>query len=156
VLDIVVHKNARLSEDIVSYILDSDHVPVIFHSLDHTRTRNVSGPVDKYTDWEQFRSLASKLILPRIQIISKEEADKAVRENTAFIPLACRLSTIKFTFSDLNKALYGQEGLLKITRRLCKLWQVNLDPVCKRGRHNSQMNNSYKDTETVGNKSRKL
>jgi hypothetical protein len=50
VLDIVVHKNTRLSEDIVSYILDSDHVPVVFHLLDHTRTRKVSDLVDKYTD----------------------------------------------------------------------------------------------------------
>jgi hypothetical protein len=37
VLDIVVHKNVRLSEVIVSDILDSDHLPNIFHVLDHVR-----------------------------------------------------------------------------------------------------------------------
>jgi endonuclease/exonuclease/phosphatase (EEP) superfamily protein YafD len=53
-LDIVVHKNVRLSEVIVSDILDSDHLPIIFHLLDHIRRRNVSDPVDKFTDWERF------------------------------------------------------------------------------------------------------
>jgi hypothetical protein len=42
VLDIVVHKNVRLSEGIASDILDSDHLPVVFHLLDHVRTRNLS------------------------------------------------------------------------------------------------------------------
>jgi hypothetical protein len=51
VLDIVVHKNVRLSEVSVSDILDSDHLPVIFHLLDHIRTRNLSDPVDNFTDW---------------------------------------------------------------------------------------------------------
>jgi endonuclease/exonuclease/phosphatase family metal-dependent hydrolase len=37
VLDIVVHKNIRLSNVIVSDILDSDHLPVIFQILDHIR-----------------------------------------------------------------------------------------------------------------------
>jgi hypothetical protein len=121
-----------------------------------TRTRHVSDPVDKCTDWEQFRSLASTLILPRIQIISEEEADKALRENTAFKLLARRLSTVKFTLSDFNKDLYGQEGLLKITQTLRKLWQLILDPGCKTGCHNIKMNRSYKDPQMVGDKSRKL
>jgi hypothetical protein len=34
VLDIVVHKNIRLSNVIVSDILDSDHLLIIFHILD--------------------------------------------------------------------------------------------------------------------------
>jgi hypothetical protein len=32
VLDIVVHRNIRLSNVIVSDILDSDHLPIIFHT----------------------------------------------------------------------------------------------------------------------------
>jgi hypothetical protein len=47
VLDIVVHKNVRLSEVIVPDILESDHLPIVFHSLDHVRSRNPSDPVDK-------------------------------------------------------------------------------------------------------------
>jgi hypothetical protein len=39
VLDIVVHKNIRLSNDIVSDILDSGHLPIIFHILDHVRSK---------------------------------------------------------------------------------------------------------------------
>jgi hypothetical protein len=60
VLDIDVHKNSRLSEVTVSDILDSDHVTIVFHLLDHIRTRNLWDPVDKFTDWEQFQSLASE------------------------------------------------------------------------------------------------
>jgi hypothetical protein len=58
VLDIVVHKNIRLSNVIVSDILDSDHLPIIFHILDHVRIQNFSEPTEKYTDWERFQSLA--------------------------------------------------------------------------------------------------
>jgi hypothetical protein len=61
VLDIVVHKNVRLSEVIVSDILDSDHIPVFFHLL-HIINRNLSDPVNKFTDWERFQRLASELI----------------------------------------------------------------------------------------------
>jgi hypothetical protein len=77
VLDIVVHQNIRLSDVIVSDILDSDHIPVIFHILDHVKTRNPSEPVEKFTDWDGFLSLASELISPRIEINSGEEADIA-------------------------------------------------------------------------------
>jgi hypothetical protein len=58
VLDIVVNKNIILSNVILSDILDSDHLPIIFH--------NVSAPIEKFTDWERFQSLASNLISPRI------------------------------------------------------------------------------------------
>jgi hypothetical protein len=46
----IVHKNVRLSEVIVSDILDSHHLPVIFHLLDHIRSRNLSDSVNKFTD----------------------------------------------------------------------------------------------------------
>jgi hypothetical protein len=38
VLDLVVHQNVRLSEVIVTDILDSDHLPLIFGILDPVRT----------------------------------------------------------------------------------------------------------------------
>jgi hypothetical protein len=66
VLDIVVHQNVRLSEVIVSDVLDSDHLPIVFPILDHVTTRNLSDPVEKFTDWERFQSLASDLVTPRI------------------------------------------------------------------------------------------
>jgi hypothetical protein len=46
----IVHKNVRLSEVIVSDILDSDHILIVFHLLDHVRTRKFFNPVDKFTD----------------------------------------------------------------------------------------------------------
>jgi hypothetical protein len=131
VFDIVVHKNIRLSEVIVSDILDSDQLPVIFNSLDHVRTRNLSEPVDKFTDWERFQNLTPELISPRIQFNSGGEADKAARDFTASIVSAYRLSTSKITLSDLNKNTIGLESLLKPKRRLRKLWQVTRDPVCR-------------------------
>jgi hypothetical protein len=42
VLDIVVRQNIRVSDVTVSDILDSDHLPKIFHMLDHVKIRNIS------------------------------------------------------------------------------------------------------------------
>jgi hypothetical protein len=126
----IVHKNGRQSEVIVSDILDSDHLPVLFHLLDHVRTRNLSDLVDKFRDWERFQSLAYELISPIIQINSGEEADKADRNFTASVASAYRLSTNKHTLSDLNKELPGLKSL-KHKRKLRKLWQVTRDPACK-------------------------
>jgi hypothetical protein len=61
----IVHKNVQLSEVIVSDILDSDHLPIVFHLLDRIRNRNISDPVNKFTDWERFQSLAYELISPK-------------------------------------------------------------------------------------------
>jgi hypothetical protein len=44
VLDIVVHKNIRISNVTISDILDSDHLPIIFHILDHVKTQNALAP----------------------------------------------------------------------------------------------------------------
>jgi hypothetical protein len=41
VLDIVVHRNIRVSDAIVSDILHSDQFPIIFHMLDHVKIRNI-------------------------------------------------------------------------------------------------------------------
>jgi hypothetical protein len=128
VLNIVVHKNIRLSEVIVSDDLDSYHLPVIFHLLvySYIRTRNLSDPVNKFTDWERFQSLAFELISPRIQMNS-EEAKKVACDLTASTASAYRLLTSKITLSDLNKDIHGLENL----QRLRKLWQVTWDPACK-------------------------
>jgi hypothetical protein len=68
VLDIFVHQNIRMSDVIVSDILDSDRLPIVFHILDHVKIRNLSNPIEKFTDWERFQSLASELISPKIEI----------------------------------------------------------------------------------------
>jgi hypothetical protein len=112
-LDIVLHNTVRLSEVTVSGILVSDHLPIVFHLLDHVRTRKFLDLVDKFTDWEWFESLASELVSPRIQINSGEEADKVVCDFTASIASAYRLSTSKITLSCLNKDLLGLKNLLK-------------------------------------------
>jgi hypothetical protein len=83
--DIAVHKNVRLSEVTVSDILDSYHLPIIFHLLEYVRTRNNLDLVDKFTDWEWFQSLISELISSRIQINSWEEANIAAHNFTASI-----------------------------------------------------------------------
>jgi hypothetical protein len=70
VLDIVVHQNIRVLDGIVCYILDSDHLPVIFHILHNVKIRNLSEPIEKFTDWDQFQRHASELISPTIEINS--------------------------------------------------------------------------------------
>jgi hypothetical protein len=103
-LDIVVHQNIRMSDIIVSDILDSDHLPIIFHIMDHDKNRNLSEPIENFIDWEWFQSLVSDLISPRIEINRDEEADKAASDFTASIALAYMLSTSKVTLSDLNRS----------------------------------------------------
>jgi hypothetical protein len=70
VLDIVVHQNVRLSEVIVTDILDSDHLPIMFSILNPARTREALDPIEKkkLRKWQVFQSLASELISPNIQI----------------------------------------------------------------------------------------
>jgi hypothetical protein len=124
VLDIVVHKNIRLSEFIVSDILDSDHLPIVLHFLDNFRTLNLTDSVDKFTDWERFQRLASELISPRIQINSGAETDKEAIDFAAPIVSAYRPPTSKITLSDLNKDLPGLESLPKHKRKLRKPWKT--------------------------------
>jgi hypothetical protein len=66
VLDIVVHQNIRVSDVVFSDILDLDHLPIIFHILDRVNIRNLSDPIEKFTDWERIHNLASKLLSPKI------------------------------------------------------------------------------------------
>jgi hypothetical protein len=89
-LSIVVHKNVWLSEVIVSDILDSDHLPVVFHLLGHVRTTNLSGLVDRFTDLKWFQSLASELISHRVKL-AWEEASKAAGNFTTSVASAYRL-----------------------------------------------------------------
>jgi hypothetical protein len=131
VLSIVVHKNVWLSEVIVADILDSDHLPIIFHLLDQAGTRNLSQPADKFTDWECFQSLALELISPRIQTNSGKEDDKATSDFTASTASAYRLWINKITLSDLNNDLPVLKSLLKHKQIIRKLWQVTQDPVRK-------------------------
>jgi hypothetical protein len=124
VLDIVV-QNIRVS-DIVS-----DHLPIIFHILDHVKIKNLSEPIEKSTDWERFQILVSELISPRIEIYSGVETAKAARDLTASIASAYRLATSKVTLSGINNDIPGLDRLLKHKRRLRKLWQETRDPACK-------------------------
>jgi hypothetical protein len=117
VLDIVVHQNIRVSDVIVSDILDSDHLPIIFHILDHVKIRNASDPIEKFTDCDRFQSLASELISPKIEIKSGVEADKAAREFSASVASAYRLSTSKITLLDLNNDLPGLDRSLRHKQR---------------------------------------
>jgi hypothetical protein len=125
--DTVVHQNIIVSDVISSDILDSDHLPIIFHILDHAKFRNLLEPIEKFTDWDRFQSLASELIPPRIEI----NAGKAARDFTASIASAYNLSDSEVTISDINSDLPGIDRLLKHMRKLTKMWQETMDPACK-------------------------
>jgi hypothetical protein len=62
----------------------------MFSVLDPVRARETLDPVEKLTDWELFKSLASERISPNIQIHSSNEADKASRDFSASITSAYR------------------------------------------------------------------
>jgi hypothetical protein len=98
-----------VSDVIVPDILDSDHLPIIFHILDHVKIRNLSEPVEK----------------------SGIGAHKAARDFTTSVASAYRLSTNKVTLSDSNNDIPGLDLLLKHKQRLRKLWQETRDPACK-------------------------
>lgn len=83
VLDTVVHQNVQLSYMTVPDFLDSVHLPIKFSILDHVKAREVMDLVEKFTDWEQFQSLASDLVSPRIKTNAPEEADKVARDFAA-------------------------------------------------------------------------
>jgi hypothetical protein len=111
VLDIVVYNNITVSDVIFSEILESDHLPILFHILDHVKFRNLSEPIEKFTDWERFQSLASELNSPRIDFNSGVEADKAARDITASINSAYRLSKNKVSLSDItSKIVFSRFG----------------------------------------------
>jgi hypothetical protein len=113
VLNIVVHQNIRVPDVIVADILDSDHLPILFHILYHVKIRNLSDLIEKFTEWDRYQSLASELISPKIEVKSWVEADKAARDFAAFIASAYRLSTCKTTLLDLNNDLPGLDRLLR-------------------------------------------
>jgi hypothetical protein len=56
VLDIMMHKNIRLSNVIVSDILDSDHLPIVFHILDHVRTKHIIEPLENLQIESSFKA----------------------------------------------------------------------------------------------------
>jgi hypothetical protein len=128
VLDIVVHKNVRLSEVRVLDIMDSDHLPIMFCILDHIKAWEILDPFEKFTDWERFQSFASALVSQIVEMNSYIEADKADRDFAASVASAYRLSTKTITISDCNRGLSSLERLLKHKQRLRKLWQETRDP----------------------------
>jgi Mg/Co/Ni transporter MgtE len=89
----------------VSDALDSDHLPVMFHILDHVSAGDIFAHVEIHTDWELFRSLASDLISPTIKIHTADDSEGAAGNFAASVASAYRLSTRKVTLSDLNNEL---------------------------------------------------
>jgi hypothetical protein len=117
--NIVVHQNIGLSCVIVSDILDSDHLPIAFHILDHVKSKNLLEPLERFTDLERFQSLACDLISLRIEINSEEEADKTASNFTVSVASVYRLSTSKVTLSNINSHdLPGLDHGLKRKHRL--------------------------------------
>jgi hypothetical protein len=111
-----------VSDVTVSNVLDSDHLSIIFHVLDHVKIRNL---------WNLPKihrlGLASK---PCLEINSGVEADKAACNFTGSVVSTYRLATSKVTLLDINNNL-GLDWLLKYKRGLRKLWQETIDPACK-------------------------
>jgi hypothetical protein len=69
-------------------ILDSDHLLIMVNILDHVKAKDVLVLVEEFTDWEQFQSMISDLVSPRIKISAREEAGKVARNLAASIASA--------------------------------------------------------------------
>jgi hypothetical protein len=82
-------------------------------------------------DLDRFQSLATELILPKVESNSRVEADSAARDFAASIAWAYTLSTRKTTLSDINNHFPGLDRLLKHKQRLREMWQETMDPACK-------------------------
>jgi hypothetical protein len=102
--------------------MDSDHLLIMFSFWIILRLREILDPVEKFTDWEQFQSLASALVSPRVEINSCIEVDKAARDFAASIS-----STTKTTISDHSRGPSGLERLLEHKKRPRKLWKETRD-----------------------------
>jgi hypothetical protein len=96
--------------------------------LHHIKAREILDPVEKFTNWERFQSLASALVSSRVEINSCIEADKAARDFADSVASAYRLSIKTTIISDRNRASYSLEILLKHKQRLRKLWQETRNP----------------------------
>jgi hypothetical protein len=57
--------------------------------MNHIKTKNLSKPVEKFTDTERFQRLASDLISPRFEINPEEEADTAALNFTTSVASEC-------------------------------------------------------------------
>jgi hypothetical protein len=64
----------------VSDVLNSDHLLIIFHTVDHVRFRHLLNCIEQFTEWGQFQNPASELIYSQIQINSGEEAVKVAHD----------------------------------------------------------------------------
>jgi len=100
ILDIVIHRNVRLSGVTVPRILDSDNLPIFFNILNQVCAKDKSARVETHTDWDQFRSLTSDLIPPRLQADTTEDVVRAASAFTASVASVYRLVICKFAFSD--------------------------------------------------------
>jgi hypothetical protein len=98
VLNIVVHKNIRLSDGNASDILDSDSLPVMFHILDHVKTMCLPEPVETFTDCRLIYYHIEPTLTGRLK--AKEALDF-----TASTASAYRLSARTPIISDLNTDL---------------------------------------------------
>jgi hypothetical protein len=132
VLDKMVHRKVHISDINMLGILDSYHLPILFHILNHVSTRGISAPAEIHTDWERFQSLASDFISPRIQIRTVIDAERTACNFRASIASVYRLSTHKITLSKLYEELPELDRLLQLKRRLRELWQKTGDRHVKR------------------------
>jgi endonuclease/exonuclease/phosphatase (EEP) superfamily protein YafD len=98
ILDIVVHQNIRLSSVTVSNILDSDHLPILFHILDHVKIRTFRSPLKTTEIVNGFKALPLTKYLPDFKL---KRGLKPIKRRMNSQPLlrwriGCRRVRLKF------------------------------------------------------------
>jgi hypothetical protein len=102
----------------VSDVLESNHLPVFLHILDHFITTDISAAFETCTDMERFRFLASALNPALIKTDNVEEDEKAAVTFTVCLSSAYNLSTRKVNHLDLNNELPSLDHLLRLKQKL--------------------------------------
>jgi hypothetical protein len=99
--------------------------------LHHVKAREIFDPVEKFTDWEGFQSLASALVSPRIEINSCTEAGKRLRSEIVVVLVDSLYAEAIEAAKSRAACPLGLDRLLKHKQRLGKLWQETRDSACK-------------------------
>jgi hypothetical protein len=102
-----------MSEVIVTGILDSDHLPIMFNIVDPARMSEALNPVEKLRAWKSFKASSPNSLSSNIQIHNSDKVNKAAFDFAASIVSVYMLSTRKSIISELKYEIPGLDRLRK-------------------------------------------
>jgi hypothetical protein len=123
----VVHQHIRLSEVIVTDILDSDHLPITFTFLDPVRMREALDQLKNRLGAVSKPHLWTIIVYPNIPIYSCKESDNATHDCVLYSLALGRRTTILDQIYETPNI----DHLLKNSRKLRNWWKETRDQARK-------------------------